>query len=186
MLKSIDDITGENLREGNYKVFETLYKHYYSKLCAYANSYASDSQIAENAVQDTFLALWTNRKKTIITTSIKSYLYRVVYNRIMDEYRKDTNRNKKLLDYYQTALQRGIDADDSYIEKRLIALHECIDKLPTKCKITFKEKKLAEKKYAQIATEMNVSIKTVEAHMTRAFKLLKKCLEKDSKVLSDM
>lgn len=177
MLKKIEQITPEDIREGGYDVFERLYRYYYSKLSAYALNYTNDKHTAENAVQDIFLALWKNRKRTVITTSIKSYLYRMVYNRLIDEYRKNKTRNKKLLDYYYIALQKSIDVDDAYQDKRIKLLNDCIDKLPEKCRITFKEKKFSNKKHLQISKELNVSIKTVEAHMTKAYKLLKECLK---------
>ncbi|QVY65004.1 RNA polymerase sigma factor [Polaribacter sp. Q13] len=102
--------------------FHELYSYYFKILCVYLLSFTSDKDVIYDVVQDSFLYLWTNRKKIVITTSVKAYLYRMVYNRLMDNYRKNSKRNATLLEYHKTYLDEAIQVDDSLTEERLLKL----------------------------------------------------------------
>lgn len=127
-------------------------------------------------MQDTFLDLWTNRKKITITTSINSYLYGVVYNKIMDFYRNKKRRDESLTLYYNKALNDIEDNSEDYKEQKLKKLELCIEELPKRCKKVFYAKKIVGLKSQQIAEESGISLKTVEGHITKAYKLLKDCM----------
>jgi len=169
----------EALKNGDLEVFDKLYEDYYEKLCVYAFQYTPDRALVEDIVQDAFIQLWSARKKIIIRTSLKSYLYKVVYHKLMDAYRIDKRKDKMLLSYYNTALGSVIDTiEDNYDLKkeRLLKLDACIAELPERCRTVFVAKKISGLKNKQVSRELNISVKTVEGHVTRAFKLIRDCM----------
>ena len=100
---------------------------------------------------------------------IKSYLYKSVYNEFIDQYRK----NKKVLvldKKYIDALTYIVEEEDEKsLEKLIYIVKKEIDKLPPKCKQTFLLSKEEGLTNLEIAEYLNVSIKSVEAHITKAF-----------------
>lgn len=171
------DIDFESFKNGNQKFFEMLYIAYYEKLCVYSLNYISDKNAIQDLVQDVFVALWSNRKKIVITTSLKSYLYKMVYYKIIDEHRIIKKKNDLLSSYYKDALDLVIELDEDEKAERLKKLENCIEELPEKCKKVFIAKKYANLKNEQIASQLNISIKTMEGHITKAFKLIRSCMK---------
>lgn len=94
----------------------------------------------------------------------------------MDKYRKQKRRDELLSSYYHTAVMRAIETDPSIKAEKIKKIKECIDLLPNKCKQVFMESKVTGLKRLEVAEKLNLSIKTVEGHITRAYSLIKKCM----------
>ena len=158
--------------------FESLYTDHYSKLCTYLLNYTYDREKIEDVVQDTFITFWSKRNEIEITTSLKSYLYRCAYNKLIDSLREKNKINNMLESYYHTAVNNAEKIDDYDKSDRLELLESCLEKLPNKCKNIFVSCKLKGKKHQEIAQELDISLKTVEGHINKAYKLLKDCAAK--------
>ena len=167
----------ESLKKGDQKVFERLYSDYFEKLCFFLLNYTQDKEVIEDIVQDTFIKLWTKRKKLSVTSSLNSYLYKSVYNNFIDNYRKKKKRDALLESYYQLALFKIINTDEEYKEERIKKLEKCIAELPPKCKEVFVSIKFSGMKYKEVATTLNISLKTVEGHTRKAYVLIKNCMK---------
>lgn len=165
------------MKGGEMQAFEKIYATYYEKLCVYLLSYSSNKEQVEDVVQETFIALWSQREELKIRVSLKSYLYRSAYNKLMDTFRNQQKTNSLLIDYYHTALMRAENFDEDYKDSQLKKLKDCMSKLPPKCREVFSANKISGKKYQQLATDLGLSIKTVEGHITKGYKLLKECME---------
>ena len=170
-----------SLNLNNRSDFEALYVAYYEKLCVYLLNYTSDRKKIEDIVQDTFVSIWNKRDAIKVTDSIKSYLYRSAYNKMIDTFRETKKTDTMLSEYFHTALLRAADSDTDYKTHRLQQLNACIDKLPLRCKNVFLANKISGKKYQEVADDLDISLKTVEGHITRAFKLIKGCLDDRAK-----
>lgn len=175
--KENPNILFEALKRGDEDAFERLYATYYEKLCAYLLSYTGDKEKVEDTVQETFMALWSKQHELKIRVSLKSYLYRSAHNKLMDKFREQQKSNSLLSDYYHTALMRAANIDDDYRSVQLKKLKECMEQLPPRCLEVFTANKIAGKKYKQVASELNLSLKTVEGHVSKAYKYLKKCMD---------
>ena len=68
------------LKVGNTKAYEVLFKQWYEPLCRYAYSILRNQEDAEDIVQKIFCKLWEQGEKMEINISIKSYLYKMVHN----------------------------------------------------------------------------------------------------------
>ena len=63
-------------------------------------------------------------------------------------------------------------------EELKAVLHKAIDDLPERCRIVFTLSRFEEYSYQEIATELEISPKTVENQISKALKLLRIALEK--------
>ncbi len=159
------------LKEGNEKAYDFLMESYYQKLCAYAEILIKNHSKAEDIVQNVFVQLWVNRTQINPNFSIKSYLYKSVYNEFIDHYRK----NKPIVyleKKYLEALDLVIEKDYEDLEVLMKIVDTEINNLPSKCKRIFLLNKKEGLTHVEISEYLKISTKTVEGHMTRAFKIL--------------
>lgn len=153
--------------------FEKLFKEYYERLCAYANSIIKDSDAVDDIVHEVFIKVWEKRHEMSETQSVKSYLYTSVHNRCLN-FIRDNKRFTEGSEYFDNA-NLSDNADEELIHQTELEekVHAAIKKLPEKCKEVFELCKLQELKYAEVSEKLGISIKTVESHMGKALKVLR-------------
>ena len=170
----------EKLKKGDYDAYTLLMNDYYKNLCGYANLFTKDPSKSEDIVQNVFVKLWIYRKKIDSNIPIKRYLHKSVYNEFIDQYRK----NKSVVSLEEKHLRtiNTIIDDNSFdIEKLMTRVNNEIEKLPEKCKKVFILNKKEGLTHDEIAEYLQISKKTVEGHITRAFKILNQKLGKKIK-----
>lgn len=164
-------LLARQLISGNSKAYDFLMDSYYKKLCAYAYTLTKDHANAEDIVQTVFVEIWINRGKINPDLSIKNYMYRSVYNGFIDQYRK-----KKPVTYlekkYLEAIDLVIESEREDVDELIKIVNSEIEKLPSKCKKIFLLNKKEGLTHIEISEYLDISIKTVEGHMSRAFKIL--------------
>lgn len=77
------------LNAGNEDAIKTVFNLYYEKLCLYAESIVRDHDTAEDIVEDLFVYIWINIKRSPINTSLKNYLYKSIYNNCLKYLNKE-------------------------------------------------------------------------------------------------
>ena len=161
------------LKSGDESAFTELINKYNRRLFAYAVSLSGDYSLAKDIVQDVFLKTYEFRKRLNPEFSIEGFLYRSVYNQFINVYHK----NKSLLkvhDEYVRFLNQIIDeSKDSEFEKLIKIVNESINNLPKRCKEIFVLSKKEGYTNLEISEILNISIKTVEAQITIAFKSIR-------------
>lgn len=162
------------LKNGESKAYNFLVDSYHHKLCIYAHGLTNDHDLSEDIVQNIFVYLWKNRSRLKESFSVKNYLYRSVYNEFIDHYRKRKAvlaLEKKYIDALNYIVE---DEDESSLEKLINLVKQEIENLPPKCKQTFLLSKKDGLTNTEISEYLGVSIKSVEAHITKAFSVLRK------------
>lgn len=153
------------------KKFEEVFRAYFKGLHRYAFKILRDSDTAEETVQQVFLKLWEKDWQQDVHTSVRSYLYRAVYNESINLIKREQRKMK-----YEMHQQHAI-GDDTYATQSdnelRKELHVALSKLPEKSRIVFEMSRFQELKYQEIADELTLSLKTVEGHMTKALKHLR-------------
>jgi len=161
------------LKSGDESAFTELINKYNRRLFAYAVSLSGDYSLAKDIVQDVFLKTYEYRKRLNPEFSIEGFLYRSVYNQFINVYHK----NKSLLkvhDEYVRFLNQIIDeSKDSEFDKLIKIVNESINNLPKRCKEIFVLSKKEGYTNLEISEILNISIKTVEAQITIAFKSIR-------------
>src|SRR5262245_24468596 len=75
------------LRAGDRDAFEVIFRTHYAKLADYANTLVRSRDVAEDVVQEVFVALWTQRERLSTPDNLTGYLYRSVRNRGLNQLR---------------------------------------------------------------------------------------------------
>ncbi|MDO5977854.1 RNA polymerase sigma factor [Flavivirga spongiicola] len=171
------------VKKGDQIAFKTIHDLHYTKLAAYINGFTKNDYETEDILQETFIKLWNSREKLDAVNSINAYLYKTAYYTYVDKYRKDKREQSVLDSWKYKRLMATLDDDDEINTNRIEKLKLEIEKLPTKCKKVFLLCKYENLSYAQIAERLEISPKTVQAQMCRAYKLIRERL-KDQGVLN--
>lgn len=163
------------VKEGDIKAFEEIFRRYYASLCWYAAGITGSMESAEEIVEELFYVLWKDRGQLKVLRSAKSYLYRAVRNEAVQycEYRK-------LRERYRKAVRENPEKETSsdphrqmeYEELQALIRHT-LDKMPARRRRIFEMHRMQGKKYAEIASSLSLSVKTVEAEMTKALRALR-------------
>ena len=166
------------IQHGDEQVFELFFRNYYERLCNYANTILNDMDEAEEMVQNAFLTIWERRESFEVHTSLKSYLYRAVYNSSLNSLKHKKVQQKHEQYYKQNTAPDYESATSELMENELQQLaQKAIEQLPPQCKMVFTLSRVEQLTYAEIAEQMNISAKTVENHMVRALRFLREKLK---------
>ncbi|RNL82500.1 sigma-70 family RNA polymerase sigma factor [Sinomicrobium pectinilyticum] len=164
------------LKKGNENAYAHLVTTYYKKLFIYALSLTHDHGSAEDIVQNVFLKTWESRNRLNPVYSIKNFLYKTTYNEFTNHYHK-TKANSQLEHTYVETMNEIIEENEPELLKQKIAIiFDEINLLPNKCKKTLLLRVKEGLTNIEIAEYMNVSVKTVEGHLTKAYNQLRKNL----------
>lgn len=167
----------QKIKNGDEIAFKLLFDQFCESLVHFSFRYLQDLEAAENIVQDAFLHIWEKKENIDPHLNIKTYLYTIVKNdsfkyirhlQVRDKYALETSPNLSLVN----------NPDDKLIEKEFSErFYEAINKLPPKTRQVFEMAKFDNFKYQEIAEVMEISVKTVENQMGRAFRLLRESLK---------
>lgn len=149
--------------------FRQLFDKAYMPLCMYALRITGDTRMAEDAVQQAMMAVWERLQGGMTPDNVKAYLYRSVRNEAL-----------KIVPSvaWQSIDASTVDVTDDTIDtsERDAALWNAVDALPPRCREVFLAVKRDGMSHADIAAEMGISVKTVEAQITKAMTRLREAL----------
>ena len=166
-----------NIKKGNLKEFERLFKFYYPLLCHYALKFVKDPNQAEEVVQNLFCQIWEDRNKLEIHTSLKAYLYKATYLNSLQFLRKRGIRHQ-YEEHVKNTTTGSISQNHNLEEKEIQnIIQSTLSNLPERCSKIFKMSRFEGLKYHEIADKLSISVKTVEANMGKALKAFRKNLK---------
>ncbi|RAV27936.1 RNA polymerase sigma-70 factor [Sinomicrobium soli] len=170
-----------DLKSGNRQAYRTIFMEYYKIVLAYLIKLSGDMVLSEDLAQGVFLKLWTRRNAINIHTSLKKYLYSTAYNSFMDYHRAAEREKTMHADYLYTSGLIQEEQETGHrqkLDRDICRLKKLIGELPPRCRKIFLLNKLEGKKYREIAEQLDISVKTVEAQMYIAMKKLREELKK--------
>jgi RNA polymerase sigma-70 factor (ECF subfamily) len=157
--------------------FETLFNFFQAPIFNFLLFKVKDPAIAEDLLQETFLKIWKTRAALDENRSIKNYLYTIADNLALNHF-----RHAKVVSNYKERRDAKIfslgDSPEFILEEKewQISLAKAIEALPEKTRVVFLMSRMEDLTYEEIASRLQISIKTVESHMTKALKLLREDL----------
>lgn len=166
----------ERIKEGDIAAFETVFREYYAPLTQYVSGILKDREAAEEVVQDFFYLYWNNREKMEIKTSLKSYLYQSVRNKALKLIRHENVKQKYASHTMEVANSLQEEKNPYEMKELQMLVSEVLARLPERCSQIFCMNRFEGLKYKEIAEQLSVSIKTVEANMSKALIEFRKAL----------
>ncbi|MBN1131514.1 MAG: RNA polymerase sigma-70 factor [Bacteroidales bacterium] len=167
------------IKNGDIGVFEKLFHRFYPGMCSYAEKLVGKDTVAEEIVQDVFYNIWKNREIFRINASLKGYLYRAVFNNSMMHLRK--LKRERMADESVTLESPATDPDpvQKIVGDEMNAIiFNTLENLPERTSLIFRLNRFDGFRYKEIAEQLSISVKTVEANMGKALKALKNSLDK--------
>jgi RNA polymerase sigma-70 factor (ECF subfamily) len=161
----------QRIRQGDQAAFESLFRAFAPGLCAFLGRYVESRSVAEDLVQDLFLTLWQKRGEMEITGTVDSYLFGAARNRALNYL-----RHQRVADRFRTTvLERaepvGFSEEGEILE--MLEVQEAVETLPPRCRLIFTLHHHQGLTYADIATSLGLSVKTVDTQMGRALRALR-------------
>jgi len=169
------------IKAGSMRAFDQLYYRYCKRLLSFSISIVKSREEAENIVQEVFLALWVNRSQISNDASVKYYIFTIAYNTAISALRKKA-RDEKFLEQLKDLQELTSEPEDMQTEYTDLKgkLSEIINELPARQREIFILHKVDGLKYQEIASKLNISVNTIENHMSRALKTIRSKLGKNS------
>lgn len=167
-----------SLRKGEKKAFESVYSEFFGILYHISLNYLHDEKIAEEVVQDTFMKLWEIKTTLNDQINIRNFLYTITKNNCLNYLRNQKISMKHIENMKYLEMQFNYEALEklgNYLQFEELRnnIDRAILQLPIEIQETFKLSRFEELSYKQIAEKQNISIKTVEARISKALRILR-------------
>jgi len=163
--------------------FRNVFREFYQPLCHLSQHYLEDEDEAKGVVQDAFVKLWEIRNELNPDSNLRNFLFTLVKNSCLNL----LNRRKILLKHHEKIrwmemhyqYESLVRLGDDYLEFNELKekIDQAIRNLPEHCRIVFEMSRFEDLKNREIADKLGVSQKTVEAHLTKALKILRNDLK---------
>ncbi len=164
------------LRGGDHSAFDQLFRQWYEPVVRAGNRLLHDAMVAEELAQEVFLEVWRRRESLPDGSSLGGYLLQSVRNRALNHLRHLQVQKKSQLFVEQLhELVEPPDADGGTAELQE-AIGRAISELPPRTREVFLMSRERHLKYGEIAEQLGISVKAVEANMTRALRQLRERL----------
>jgi RNA polymerase sigma-70 factor (ECF subfamily) len=173
----------ERIRSGDEKAFENLFRSYYQALCDFVAGYVRSRETAEELVQTIFLRLWEKRETWKPAAGIRAYLFAACRNQSLDhlKHRGVVERAARPGGWpggpeSSVGLQ-PLGPDEAIQASELTeAIRHAVQQLPERCRAVVVLRWEHQLSNLEIARALGISVKGVEAHVTRALACLRKRL----------
>lgn len=164
------------LRGGDHAAFDAIFRQWYEPVVRSANRVLHDPGVAEELSQDVFLELWRRRESLAPDSSVAGYLMQAVRNRALNHLRHLAVQKKSVV--YVEALSEPAPHADADVQTNDLqaALTDAIAALPPRTREVFVMSRERGLRYSEIAEQLGVSVKAVEANMSRALRILRERL----------
>jgi len=163
------------LAAGDQRAFTEVFEFYERYVYDYGRKLTRSDEQAAEIVQDIFLKLWLNREQLAAIDNFGAYLNRIVRNHSLNILRQLAQTHKYIL-----PLEPGTDRPDDSTSRQLDynetsrILNQALDSLPKQQRLVYKLCHMDGLKYEAAAAQMNISPRTVQAHMGAALKTIRK------------
>jgi RNA polymerase sigma-70 factor (family 1) len=178
LISYTDEELMKEIKADNMLAFDALYKRYSKKVYQFGEAILRSQWEAESLMQDVFMKLWENRQKIQKDGTVKYYLFTTTYNSAISIIRKKA-REHEYINYLKSIQVVDFGPVDTELEYKELSgkLDEAIAKLPGRQREVYVLHKVKGLKYSEIAANLKISVNTVENHMSRALKSLRKELK---------
>jgi len=173
---ALDDVElAKKIKAGDDNAFKAFFNRHYDPLLRFLLSKNLTTEVAEDLIQNAFLYIWNHRQKIDPTKSLRAYLFRIGYTRMLNHFR-DTKKvdNSDAVPEPSTHLTPEDHLRSIELKQ---AVDNAIQAMPKKRREVFQLCFMQELSYKEAAKVMDITRKTVENHMGLAFKDIRAALK---------
>jgi RNA polymerase sigma-70 factor (ECF subfamily) len=170
------------LAKGDTDAFNHFYRTYYKRMFNFANSYCRNEFVAGNIVQDTFLGLWENRENLESEINLPAYLLTIVKNKALNHFHRATIKTKVKENVQNHAMRElelrcslltACNPEEMFHSEIVKIIEKTLETLPNQCRKVIMMSRFEGFTHKEIASKLDISLKAVEYHITKALKLLR-------------
>ncbi|WP_186756932.1 RNA polymerase sigma factor [Echinicola salinicaeni] len=173
----------DGIKKGNQKDFDRLYALFHKKIYFFCIQYGLSVSNAEEITQETFVKLWCSKKSINPDKCIKSYLYTIAKNVIMDEFKKQI-RLKATKEYQMQLIIPNNNTQSTVEYNELMGIIEkTLTCLPERRRLVFELSRMKGLSHKEISEQLGISTKTVENHLNLALQNFREVFQ-ESKIIS--
>lgn len=165
-------------RDNAKKGCELLFRRYHQVLCSHAIRFVYSREVAEDLVSEVFCRFWKTRAFESVTSSYRYYLFRSVRNEAYNYLRLEFKPMESIEAAELKESSRGQQPDTiAQYEEILNCVEKVVETLPNQCRKIFLMNRFEGKRYQEIADELDISVKTVEVHISKALSTMRRGLK---------
>lgn len=175
----------DKIRHGDDSVFEQLFTDYFERMCCFARAYVGDWEVARELAQETFVKFWEIRETLAEDSDVEALLFTITRNHALN-YLKHLSvraRYSRLSErqYLESQLNlmslEDLQIDQIFNKELQNRLNQAISDLPDRCREVFLMSRNFDMSYSEIAQQLQISVRTVENHISEALKKLRHHLQ---------
>ena len=166
-----DAVLARRIKEGDHVAFRHFFERYHGVLLTYLSKKGLEEEAAQDIVQNAFIKIWESRDQINPSKSLKSFLFRIGYTRMLNHFR-DTAKFDQGTDLNLRANESNVYQEAAFSQMHNYLL-KVVQKMPEKRKAVFELCFLQEFTYREASETLGVSIKTIENHMALALKTVR-------------
>ena len=164
------------LKAGNYESYKTLFHLHYARLVCFVDGIIEDRHAAEDLVQEAFVKVWLNRQKLNENLFIENYLYVLVKRATLNFI-----RDRKFAEDISVEVLQGLSSGDTTgeavdVNETRRRIQSVVQMMPEKRRKVFRMSRNDGLSNKDIASQLKLSEKTVERHITLALQDIRKTL----------
>ena len=164
----------QKIQDGDENSFKELYHLQFFKLYQFAYSFVHSKEVSEEIANDVFVRLWMKRNELNAITNVQVYLYVAVKNASLNYLRKNnlfipTSIDELCVDHFALVADPELLASQRELQQQI---REAIEQLPPRCRLILKLVKEDGLTYKQVASLLDLSVKTVDSQLYLALKKL--------------
>jgi RNA polymerase sigma-70 factor, ECF subfamily len=171
----------DQIKADDQKAFELLFSIYFARLNDFARNVVRDDMISQDIVQEVFVKVW-ERRDEIETLNLEAFLFRLVRNRCIDYIKHIKVLNNRIRETwitskYEELYRIDFIGNEPYVlieEEVKTKIEQTIQTLPERCRQVFILSRMNGLKNKEIAEKLDINIKNVERHLSRALQSFRK------------
>lgn len=174
-----------------YKKFDEIYTKHFNNVCYFCTSYLDDAELGKDVAQEVFVSIWDRMEKIDTDSYMLPYLITLAKNKCINILTKEkvrkkynTSRALNMMDEVNAFALHEMSASNLYRKEIGMIYEKALSKMPKKTRETFVQIRIHGSKYKELAEKQNISVKSLEYHITQATLILRKNFRDYLKILA--
>ena len=168
------EVQTKEIKDGDLRAYYKVFEQYHVRLYQFIYKYTQSVYLSEEVVQLSFMKLWEKRESLSENYAVSTQLFRIAKSTLIDLIRREKIREtQELSDIF---ISGPSEEEKGFYKEDLRIVLSAIDELPPQCQQVFKLSRLSNLSHREISEQLSISPKTIETHISKALKYIRKSL----------